>query len=179
MSTSSTTSTAAAGYLNTVSSFGNSDQSLVTMNGLESGIDTTSIVNEMMSVYAEPQQMLSTQLATVQQNIAIYGGLSSDFTQLQTAADAISQSSDWQSWQANSSSAAVTATAGPGAVGGAASFSVNSLASAASLISAGAVTSTSATVASGNILLAQGGTALGFASFSDAGQTLSPGGHTI
>lgn len=150
----------------------------VTITGLTSGINTTALINALMAQRALAQQQLQTELASDKVALAAWQGLSQDATQLQQAADALSTTSSWNQWAATSSSPEVTATAGAGAVGGALTFSVDQLATAASLVSSTSVASTASTVTTPGttLLVATGGAGVGLSSISG---TLANGPHTI
>jgi flagellar hook-associated protein 2 len=106
------------------------------IGGLASGIDTTSIISQLMQIESQPQTLLRTQLTTSQNQAAAYRDINSLFAALTTAADALTQSSSWNLTKATSSSTSVSATATAGAQAGTLSFSVDKLASGHSIISA-------------------------------------------
>lgn len=179
----SNTTSSIQGYLNTAQTLaaltGGSGTSTPTesMSGLVSGINTTSIIAALMKQAEQPQQALQSQLSGVNNELTDWNGLSQDATQLQSAADVLTQPSNWAFYQASSSSSAVTASVGSGAVGGSATFTVDQLAQAASLVSNGTVSSTSGQVTTaGSLLLAQGGSTIGLGNLSG---NLALGSHTI
>ncbi|HTV10781.1 MAG TPA: flagellar filament capping protein FliD [Acidimicrobiales bacterium] len=186
-SSGSSTSSTDLGYLNTAQSLaallGTSDSSLasygapVTLSGLSSGIDTSEIIAELMEANAVPQQQLQTQLNTASVALSSYNGLLNDISTLQTVSDTLASPSGWQAWIPQSTTDDATATAGAGAVGGSITFSVDQLAGAESQISSGSVTSESAQITSGPLLVAVGGGALGIGTLSSS--NLSIGNHTI
>jgi len=105
------------------------------IGGLVSGMDTTTIISQLMQIEAQPQTLLKSQLTTSQNQAAAYRDINSLFAALSTAADALTQSSTWSLTKATASSSTVSATATPGALSGSVSFSVDNLASGHSLIS--------------------------------------------
>ena len=159
---------------------GTGSQPPLAINGLVSGIDTTSVINALMMAYEQPQVDLQSQQTALQAQITDWQSLNSKLAALQTAADALSKTSDWSVVTASSSNTAVaTATGGPNATPGSISFTVNQLAAADTLASSGSVSSTSAIVTTASdFLLSQGGGALGFTSLA-AGSGLSLGSHTV
>jgi flagellar hook-associated protein 2 len=178
-----TSASAIQGYLNTAQTLaaltGNSGTTTPTqsISGLVSGINTTSIISALMQQASQPQQALKTQLTSVNNQLTDWSGLSQDATQLQSAADVLNQPSGWSFYQADSSSSAVSATVGSGAVGGSLTFTVNQLAQAASVISNGTVSSTNAQVTTASsLLLAQGASAIGLGNLTG---NLALGNHTI
>lgn len=96
-----------------------------------SGIDTTTLVTQLMQVAARPQTQLKTQLSSQQTMLSAYQGINSKFTALQAAADAVKDTTVWKSAAASSSAASVIASATTGAQTGAAiTFDVTRLATA-------------------------------------------------
>ncbi len=160
----------------------------LTFNGLISGINTAQIIQALMTAYKLPQTDIHNQINQLNSNVSDYQQLSGDLTQLQSAADAISQTSLWNQMSASSSNSAVaTATASPGASPGSITFNVNQLAQAEVLASSQSVSSTSSTVATsspfllstsaaGNGVTSLTGTGLALGTHSfDATQALSGG----
>jgi len=97
--------------------------------GLSSGIDTTSLISQLMTVAAQPQTALKNQLATQQSLITTYQSLNTKLQALQTAADAVSSSDNWAAAAASSSSTSVIASTTTGAIAGSsATFNVTQLA---------------------------------------------------
>ena len=178
-----TSASAIQGYLNTAQTLaaltGNSSTTTPTqsISGLVSGINTTSIISALMQQASQPQQALKTQLTSVNNQLTDWNGLSQDATQLQSAADVLNQPSGWSFYKAASSSSAVSAAVGSGAVGGSLTFTVNQLAQAASIISNGTVSSANAQVTSASsLLLAQGASTIGLGNLTGS---LALGSHTI
>ncbi|HTW09121.1 MAG TPA: flagellar filament capping protein FliD [Acidimicrobiales bacterium] len=190
---SSTSSTGATeqqfGYLNTAQTLqqllGSTDSSLTSLenqqptsiSGLSSGIDTSQIVAELMEEAAQPQIELQNQLNSASTVLTNYQTLNTDVSTLLSVADTLESPSGWQAWIPSSSTGDATATAGAGATGGSITFSVDALAQADTMISAGSVGSTSAQVTSGPLLVAVGGGGLGISTLSSS--NLSIGNHTI
>src|SRR5579871_1979029 len=155
-----------------------SNGSLPSLSGLESGINTAQVVSELMSVAAQPQQLLQGEQQSDQTKLTAYQALNTALQSVSTDAGALSLPSDWQAMAASSSDSTIaTATAASGAVGGSFTFTVNNLATSASLISSASVASTSTTVTSGNLLLSEAG-GLGFSALS-GDQVLGVGSHTL
>ncbi|MGA3217488.1 MAG: flagellar filament capping protein FliD [Acidimicrobiales bacterium] len=188
MSVSSSGSTSQElGYLNTAQSLatlmGTSDTAYsaggppLTLSGLASGLDTAQIVADLMQANEQPQVQLQDQLNQASAVMAAYQNISTDVATLQSAADTLESPSGWQAWIPNSSTNDATATVGPGATGGSITFSVDSLAQAESEISSGSVSSQTAQITSGPLLVAVGGGRLGIGTL--ASSNLSAGNHTI
>ena len=175
------------GYLNTAQSLatlmGTADTSFsaigppLTLSGLASGLDTAQIVADLMQANEQPQEMLQSQLNQASTVLAAYQNISADVTTLQSAADTLESPSGWQAWIPNSSTNDATATVSSGAIGGSITFSVDSLAQADSEISAGSVSSQTAQITTGPLLVAVGGGALGIGTL--ASSNLPVGNHTV
>jgi flagellar hook-associated protein 2 len=144
--TPTTTSTTAA--VTPTTSFGSDASTSSKIDGLVSGLDTTSIIAAIMAQSAEPQTNLKNQLATETAKLAAYQSINTKMATLQTAADALTSPSAWQAMATTSSDASVSATATTGAQAGLFSFNVTQLAAAQSSVFSGAVSTTSASVVS-------------------------------
>src|SRR3954470_9293538 len=148
------------------------------VDGLISGLDTTTIITQLMALEKQPQDRLKTQKTDVGNEIAIYQVLNSKFSTLASAAQDLARPAGWTAMKATSSSAAVTATAGSGAASGQLSFTVQALSRAGAVASTGTVLSTAGVVATGPVVLARGADLLGFSRLG-AGAGLTAGAHTI
>ena len=148
------------------------------VDGLVSGLDTTTIISQLMAIEKQPQDALKTKQSDANTMVAVYQALNTKFSAIQSAAQAISRTADWKAMKATSSSANVTATATSAASTGALSFTVEQLSRAGSIASTGTVASTSVVVANGPLLLARGADVLGIGGLS-AGNDLTVGTHTL
>lgn len=118
------------------------------VDGLVSGLDTSTIITQLMQLERGSQDRLKTQKSETESGIAALRTLNTRFLSLSTAAKSLTLSSGWNAATATSSdSARVTATAKPGALSGEVSFVVKHLASAEVWKSSGAVASTDTAVA--------------------------------
>lgn len=106
-----------------------------TVDGLVSGLDTTSIIAQLMQLQAVPQTRLKSSLSTEQSALSALQSINTRFSGLQTAAEKLQQAATWGAAKATSSSSSVTATAASGALTGSVTFSVTQLAAAQSSIS--------------------------------------------
>jgi flagellar hook-associated protein 2 len=105
--------------------------SAFSINGLSSGIDTASLISQLMTVAAQPQTQLKNQLSVQQNVLTAYQAINTKLTALQTAADAVKQAGTWAATKAVSSSASVVASTTTGASNGSATtFDVIRLATA-------------------------------------------------
>ncbi len=158
-----------------------SSTSSITGNGalistLTGGIDTESLINQLMQVEAIPQNALKTKLTSHQTTLTAYQDLNTALKNVRTASQDLALGYNWKAKQAASSDTSVTATASIGATNGSLTFRVNQLASAQSLASFGTVSSTSAVVGTGTLTLGQTG-AIGIAQLKGTG--VSTGAHTF
>jgi flagellar hook-associated protein 2 len=129
------------------------------ISGLVSGMDTSSIISQLMQIEAQPQTLLKNQLSSVQDDAAAYRDVNTAFAALQTAAASLTGSSLQSVLKATSTSDSVVATAGAGATAGSTTFTVKQLASTHALISKTAVSSLTAGANLGTSLsLTTGGT---------------------
>src|SRR5207249_9926429 len=126
------------------------------VDGLWSGLDTTTIISQLMAIEKQPQDALKTKQTDANQMVAVYQALNTKFAALSSAAQAISRVADWRAMKATSSSPNVTATATAAASTGSLSFTVTQLSRAGSVATTGTVASTSVVVANGPLLLSKG-----------------------
>jgi flagellar hook-associated protein 2 len=82
-----------------------------TVDGLISGMDTTSVIASLMQAEAAPRTMLRQKVSTEQTALSAYQGLNTKLAALQTAATAMSSLSTWRLVAPTSTSTGVTATA--------------------------------------------------------------------
>jgi flagellar hook-associated protein 2 len=148
------------------------------VDGLVSGLDTTTIISQLMSLERQPQNRLKTLKTSLSNEIAIYQTLNSKFSTLASKAQELARMAGWRAMKASSSSTAVTATATSTAAAGQLSFTVQQLSRAGSVASTGTVASTAAIVAGGPVVVSRGADRLGFSNLG-AGAGLSTGSHTI
>lgn len=151
----------------------------IPLDGLSSGLDTTSLINQLMQLERLPQTRLLQKRTKAQQMITAYQGLNSKLAALRDASRTVAAPDGWKAMKATSSAPTVaTASAATGALSGSLAFTVDQLATAGALISSGSVSSTSAIISSGPLLLSTGAGALGFSNLS-AGAGLAFGDHQI
>ena len=120
---------------------------MASVDGLVSGLDTTTIISQLMQLERQPQTRLKTKQATVESAIGALRNLNTKFLAVTTAAGKLMDSKGWAPATATSSDAtkvAVTATAG--AAQGSLSFGVKQLAAAGSYLSEKSVSSLTANV---------------------------------
>jgi len=116
-----------------VSSAGNTSP-VFQVSGLESGIDTSSIVSSLVAIAQEPLTALQQQASDLNTRISTIGSLVSDLNALETAAQNLGQNGAL-GVDVQSDNTAFTATAGSNAVAGTYSLQVSQLAQAAQSLS--------------------------------------------
>ncbi len=100
------------------------------ISGLVSGLDTTSIISQLMQIEALPQTNLKNQVSGDQKIVSSLQGLNTKLAALFTSAGALGSASGWSAMTATSSNSNVTAVASAGASQGQLSFTVDRLATA-------------------------------------------------
>jgi flagellar hook-associated protein 2 len=103
-----------------------------TVDGLVSGMDTTSMIASMMQIESQPKTMLQAKVRTQQTAVSSYQSVNSKLSALKSAADDLSQLTTWRGIKPTSSSSSVTAiaTGGTNTQTGTLTFDVVSLAKA-------------------------------------------------
>ena len=151
----------------------------VSFTGIESGLNTEQIMSAYLQIDEVPLTQLENQQTTVNNKVSAYQTIEQQLQALQSAADQVSAPDAFASAisAGSTNSSVATATTGTGATPGSVTFSVEHLATAESLVSSGTVASVNDVVASGNLLIASGASALGIGSIS--GKGLTQGAHTI
>ncbi|MEZ0166748.1 flagellar filament capping protein FliD [Kineococcus sp. LSe6-4] len=105
------------------------------VDGLVSGLDTGSIISQLLQVDAAPQTKLKSTVSAAQNKVAAFQSVNMKLATLQSAAVNLQSASAWSAAKATTVGDGVTATADPSAVPGSLSFRVTQLASGRSEIS--------------------------------------------
>ena len=84
------------------------------VDGLVSGLSTSSLITQLMQVEAAPQARLKTKVTTAQNVVSSYQSVNSKVTALKASAHTLTQLPTWRAIKASSSSPSVTATASTG-----------------------------------------------------------------
>ncbi|MEU4687276.1 flagellar filament capping protein FliD [Actinoplanes sp. NPDC023714] len=102
------------------------------VDGMVSGMQTTSMINQLMQVEAAPQTKLKTKVENAQTAVASYQTVNAKLKAVKTAAEGLARLDTWRSMKATSTSEAVTATASGGVAGmsGSLTFDVKAVARA-------------------------------------------------
>lgn len=98
------------------------------LSGMASGLDTTSLINSLMTVESKPQTALKTKVSTITTSNSAYTTVNNKMKSLLTAAKDLTNGDAWKSAKATSNSTDVVATAATGAQTGDLTFSVGPLA---------------------------------------------------
>jgi flagellar hook-associated protein 2 len=148
------------------------------VDGLVSGLQTSSLIQQLLAAERAPQDRLVANRDKAKQTVTAYQSLNTKLAALRDASSALATTAGWGAMKATSSATSVaTATTSAGALGGSLAFTVNRLATSSSIISTGTVASLTSQITSGHLLVSAGGPALGVATFSGAGLTL--GAHAV
>ncbi|MFC3743651.1 flagellar filament capping protein FliD [Paractinoplanes deccanensis] len=101
------------------------------VDGLVSGLSTSSLITQLMQVEAAPQTRLKTKVSTAETAVSSYQSVNSKLKAIKTAAEDIGKLATWRAVSPKSSSATVTATStgGTNTASGTTIFNVGSLAS--------------------------------------------------
>ncbi|MDM7830537.1 flagellar filament capping protein FliD [Cellulomonas edaphi] len=106
------------------------------IDGLVSGLDTTSLINQLMQVESAPQSLLKTKQTQTTSFVTALQALNTKVASLGEAATKAATASSWQVTKATSSATSVTATTTAGATPSSLSFTVDAVAaSQVSLVS--------------------------------------------
>ena len=100
------------------------------IGGLVSGLDTATIISQLIQLEARPQTMLKSRVSTAERAVTALQTFNAKLASLATKAAELSKAPSWQPMTATSSQEAVTVTAGSGAVPQALTLSVVQRASA-------------------------------------------------
>ncbi|GAA4980631.1 flagellar filament capping protein FliD [Kineococcus glutinatus] len=107
---------------------------MASVDGLASGLDTTSIITSLLQVDAAPQTRLKSNITTAQQKVTALQSVNTKLAALQTAADALGKATGWSPTTTKASSDAVTVSAVATAPAGTVRFDVAQLAAGRSVV---------------------------------------------
>ncbi len=126
--------------------------------GLVSGINTSSIIDQLMAIEQRPVTLLQARVKGISDQKAAYTDLATQLGTLNTAATDLGKAETFQQSQATSSDENVlSATAAPNAATGSFQFQVTRLVTTQQSISTGFVDPTSVKVGGGTITIEEGG----------------------
>ena len=108
------------------------------IDGLVSGLNTTTIISQLMQLEAAPQTSLKTAVTKTGSIVAALQALNTKLASLGDSAKAAATATSWQAVTAASTATSVTASAAAGAQPSSLTFSVGALATRQTSVSAGA-----------------------------------------
>ncbi|MBX3099306.1 MAG: flagellar filament capping protein FliD [Salinibacterium sp.] len=106
------------------------------IDGLVSGLDTTSLINQLMTVESQPQTLLKAKVSSTQTLVSAFQGLNTSVASLASLAKKTALPASVDLFTATSSAASVSVTAAPGSSTGQIDLSVTSVAKAQVSVSA-------------------------------------------
>ncbi len=131
----------------------------MSIDGLVTGLDTTSLIQQLLNAERAPQRLLQRKQSELQKTVAAFKELNTRFQAVQDAADELTSTADWSVRKATSSDESVVTTNVTGTpAAGALSFTVTSLAATHTVISRNTVAGTDAVVADGTDFTVNGTT---------------------
>jgi flagellar hook-associated protein 2 len=131
---------------------------ITSTTGLISGINTSSLISQLISLDAAPVSLLQTRITSDQTLGAMYSSLGSQLSTLQTTAQSLEKPQTFQDTSATSSDPSIlTATTTEGASVGTYSLRVARTVSTQQLVTGGFTDSTNAKVGAGTITIGEGG----------------------
>jgi flagellar hook-associated protein 2 len=104
------------------------------VSGLVSGLDTATIVSQLMQVEAQPQTLLKTKVSSEQSSLSSLQSLNAKLQTVAAKAGDLAKLSSWSPFTATSSSDKVSARVTSGATASSVSFTVEQLATARRLV---------------------------------------------
>lgn len=104
------------------------------IDGMISGLDTTSIINQLMQIEAQPQARLKTSVSDAQKQVSALQTVNTLVLAVGAAADKLAKTSTWTAGTATASSDAVSVAAGDSPLPGSLTFGVTQLATAKSVV---------------------------------------------
>ena len=105
------------------------------VDGLVSGLDTSSLISQLMSVDSAPQTALETSVTKAQAKVSAYQSVNTKVAALQTAVQNLQKAATWSAAAATSSSDAITASTDGTAQPGSVKVNVTKLATSQSYVS--------------------------------------------
>ena len=145
------------------------------VDGLVTGLNTTSIISQLMAAERIPQNQLRVKQSTAKAEGSALSAIRSRYDAVKTAAQKLKTPADWSKLSATSTSDLVEVSADKGSLTGAVSFTVTQRASAKSIYSTQTVASLDAVVAAGgSVFSARDYAALGFSDLSATGLAVGP-----
>jgi flagellar hook-associated protein 2 len=104
------------------------------VDGIISGLDTSTIISQLMQIEAQPQARLKTSVSDAQSQVSAFQSINTRLQAIATAATKLSTSATWTAGTATASNGAVTVAAGSAPLPGSLTFSVSRLATPKSVV---------------------------------------------
>ncbi len=150
------------------------------VDGLVTGLDTSSIISQLMQLERIPQQRLENRANLAKSASTELDGLRTAVVGIRTAAATMKYPSAWQPLAATSSSDSVKVTASSGAMTGSLSFNVTQVASAEAIYSTNTIANTNTVIAAGGSVFSYRNTkALGFDKLEATGLAVGDVSFTV
>ncbi|TFV64154.1 hypothetical protein E4P41_02635 [Geodermatophilus sp. DF01-2] len=108
----------------------------MSVGGLVSGLDTSTLISQLLRAEAAPQTALKTRLSLTEAAASAYRSVNGRFDALRTAAEALAKTETWTAVEATSTASSVTASTDAGAPTGSLTFDVKNTATSHSVIGA-------------------------------------------
>ena len=151
---------------------------MTSVDGLITGLDTTSIIDQLLAAERIPQNQLMVKQQTAEARADVFANLRSRYDDVRSAAQKLDLPDDWDSLQATSSDDLVQVEASSGSITGALSFTVLQRASAHAVYSTDTISSLDDVIAAGgSIFSARDFSPLGFSDLDATG--LAVGAQTF
>ena len=116
----------------------------MSVDGLVSGMDTTTLISQLIQAEAGPQAALKTKLSTTQTTASAYRTVNTTLAAVRAAAETLTKAESWTATKATSSATSVAVSATASAPTGSLTFTVQQTARAHSILSKNTGTWTSA-----------------------------------
>lgn len=151
---------------------------MTSIDGLITGLDTTSIINQLLAAERIPQNQLLAKQALAEARADVFADLRKRYDAVSSAAKALDLPDDWAALSAASSSEKVSVVATSGSITGTLSFAVQQRAAAHAVYSTDTLTSLDDVIAAGGSIFSAGSfEGLGFSSLE--GDSLAEGIQTF
>jgi flagellar hook-associated protein 2 len=123
----------------------------LSVDGLVSGLDTTSLISQLVAAEGTVQTQLKTRLSETKDAAAAYRGINTKIDALRSAAENLGKDATWTAAKATSSSTAVAVAVTGTPQSGSVTFTVNEVATAHALVGGTTQSSTTAAGAYGDL----------------------------
>lgn len=121
----------------------------MSVDGLISGMDTTSLITQLLQAEAGPQLALKKRLSAAETSASAYRTVNTTFAAVRAAAEAVLKPESWTAMKATSTASSVATSAGTTATAGSLTFTVDKLAAAHAVVNRNTGTWTASTSAYG------------------------------